>query len=105
MVKFFVMSVVDLTVDGVQAVINLAQQYQELQQELLRAQQLQPEEEKDEELSLTDKSLYDFILDQSKIELRSDDVYSRVWSFSRLKIKDAYVCQPRFERLTNCVKD
>ena len=49
------MSVVDLTVDGVQAVINLAQQYQELQQELLRAQQLQQEEEKDEELSLTDK--------------------------------------------------
>ena len=78
MVKFFVMSVVDLTVDGVQAVINLAQQYQELQQELLRAQQLQQEEEKDEELSLTDKSLYDFILDQSKIELRSDDVYMAV---------------------------
>ena len=67
----------DLNDDGAHAVLTFARQrYQELQhQQIPRHQQ---EEEKEEEPLSTDQSMYDFILDQSKIELRSDAVYRAV---------------------------
>ena len=44
--------------------------------------------EEEKELSSTDQSLHDFILDQSKIELRSDDVYQAVLACCRNSMSD-----------------